>query len=306
MKLTIIIPTKDRGAIFINTLKSAVSATAHLDVEIVVVNDSKNSVPRIPIDASHVQIFKNPKSGAASARNFGVKKSIGNILLFLDDDIIISKESVDHVLALHDQYPKACFNFNWTYPPELKQKLAYSSFGRFLKTLGMDHLKGWYNDPTWKDEALFPVKSLASFHLSISRTDFEKAGGYNENFPFAGFEDYDFPIRIRKANLACYIDSRITVFHNESDRVEVKNWLNNWMRRGATRKVAVNLGYSELALHYGLLKRVALQLLSFTLPVLFFVLSIIPNTQWFDRIYLRLIAMLQAVKIYEGYRSVKE
>lgn len=119
--------------------------------------------------------------------------------------------------------------------------------------------------------------SVASFHLSISRSYFDLTGGYNEQFPYAGFEDYDFPPKLKKAGLQFYIDSRVVVNHNEADRLNLENWLANQHRRAATRKVAVNLGYRELKLEYGWMKGLVLATVCYLHPVISFVLKSFPN-----------------------------
>ena len=303
MVLSIIIPTKDRKDIFDETLRNALAAVDHINAEVIVVNDSKKYTPQIPSFPGRCKLINNPNAGVASARNFGVKNSMGDILLLLDDDIIISRQSIDHILKLHQEYENGCFNVNWVYPTTLENQLNQSAFGRFLKRHGMNHFKGWFNNPAWKDDALFEVANLASFHLSISRISFEKTGGYHEEFPFAGFEDYDFPVRMKRASLRCFIDSRVMVFHNESDRIQITNWLDNWTRRAISRKVAVNLGYRELTLHYSRRKTFVLICLSGVQPILLWVLKLMPNTTMFDPLYDRLLSGIQAVRIFNGYRQ---
>lgn len=300
MELSIIIPTKDRKQIFAATLSAAIEATHHLEAEIIVVNDSKTDSPKIA-KAANVFLWDNPKSGVAAARNFGFRHSRGDLILFLDDDIIITRESINHVLRLHSAYSNACFNLNWEYCPDMLNEISLLPFTRFLKAFQMISFKGWYNDPSWKDNQLFISKSVASFHLSISRKNFEKTGGYNEEFPFAGFEDYDFPIRLRTAGIENYIDSRIAVWHNESDRLELSNWLMHQQKRASTRRKAVSLGYGELVLEYGPWKKMLLSAISKNECLFKSFLKLLPNSNVTDPLHFKLISALQASRIYKGY-----
>ncbi|MBX2942953.1 MAG: glycosyltransferase family 2 protein [Cyclobacteriaceae bacterium] len=302
MQLSVIIPTKDRGDVFDQTLRCAIESIDHLDAEIIVVNDSKSTQPDIPKNEK-IRLINNSNSGVASARNAGAKISHGQLLLFLDDDIVISKNSVEHVLNLHQQIKNACFNVNWEYPLSVQESMRYTQFGRFMKSHGLTSFKGWYADPSWRDNALFPSKSVASFHLSILRSDFEKVKGYNEQFPHAGFEDYDFPLQLKQVGLSFYIDSRVTVFHNEADRMKLENWLNSQERRAATRSVAVSMGYTELKLHYGLTKRILLSIISKYSEFFLHVLRVFPNIKTIDPLYFKWIAAIQASKIFKGYTS---
>jgi glycosyltransferase involved in cell wall biosynthesis len=304
MQLSIIIPTKERDDIFGKTLLSAANATQHIEAEIIVVNDSKSSIPVIPESLKNVKLFDNPKTGVASARNLGAKNASGHLLLFLDNDILISRESINHIIMLHSQLEHAAINLNWIYSPEMQQVIGSKNFGRFLDAHRFTSFKGWYQHPTWQDNALFESLSVASFHLSISRRNFERAEGYAEQFPHSGFEDYDFPIRLKKCGITFYIDSRVSVYHNEIDRLGVENWLTNQERRSTTRKVAVSLGYKELKLHYGLVKRFILSTVNIFYPLHNYLLKIFPNYEFFDPLYFKWLSVIQAARIYKGYNSV--
>jgi GT2 family glycosyltransferase len=297
MQLSIIIPTKDRIPVFQKTLSAAVKATAHVPCQIIVVNDSKENTPTVP---ETVTLIANPGHGVAAARNAGAKLAIAPLLLFLDNDILISKESIDHTMAIHQQLTKACINLDWVYPETLQAQLSKNSFGRFLKSNKMTSFEGWYGKG-WQPETLFNSVSVASFHLSILKTDFERAGGYTENFPHAGFEDYDFPKRLKAAGLNFYIDSRVQVLHNEEDRINLDNWLDNQQRRAETRRVAVDLGYTELAIRYSLVKEVVLRVINFTYSLWRVVLNLFSVSPALDFLYVQGISVLVAARIFKGY-----
>lgn len=297
MQLSIIIPTKDRAAVFQKTLSAAVKATAHLSCQIIVVNDSKENTPIVP---ETVTLIANPGQGVAAARNAGAKLAVAPLLLFLDNDILISKESIDHTMAMHQQLTQACINPDWVYPPALQAQLSKSSFGRFLKANKMTSFEGWYGNG-WQSATLFNSVSVASFHLSISKVDFDRVGGYTENFPHAGFEDYDFPRRLKAAGLNFYIDSRIQVLHNEEDRINLENWLANQQRRAETRRVAVDMGYNELALKYSFLKAFALRVVNFTYYLWILGLNLVSRSSFMDFLFAKGISVVVAARIFKGY-----
>ena len=307
MKLSIIIPTCDRGVVFDETLQCAMVAVHEIDAEIIVVNDSPRSMPTIPKDAKRVTLLRNPGKGVGAARNFGARNATGHLLLFLDDDVLVTPQTLLAVMEVHRQHAGIALNPDWTYPPELVGKLNGSSFGRFLEAHQMTTFRGWYADASWKEQALFESLSVASFHLSLTREDFLKTGGYDEQFPFAGFEDYDFPLRLKKAGIRFRIDTRVLVFHNEADRVLLDGWLGGQERRAFTRAVAVHRGYQQLALRYSPLKRWLLTFASAIYPLVFGGVALIPNRKAFDAIAFKGIGYLQAIRIYQGYsRGLKK
>lgn len=301
MVLSIIIPTKDRGRIFDRTLLAAVNAVRDMEAEIIVVNDSKSSPPQIPESLLGIRVLNNPSQGVASARNLGAREATGEWILFLDDDIIISQDSVRHVIGVHQDKAGIALNPDWVYPPELLNTLSHTSFGRFLMAHNMTTFKGWYDDASWMDSAMFSSLSVASFHLSMLRSDFLRTGGYDEQFPLAGFEDYDFPKRLKNAGIAFYIDTRIVVHHNEEDRMQLHTWLDNQERRALTRRIAVGRGYPELKLHYSLSKRAVLSLLLVVYPTILAFLKWLPDGM--EPLKFRLITALLAAKIFKGYSA---
>jgi len=301
MKLSVIIPTRDRGAVFDQTLGCAVDAIKHLDAEIIAVNDSTIASPSLPVATSGIRLMQNNGRGVAAARNLGAKEATGEMLLFLDDDVLITRASLAHTLTVHSQHPGIALNPDWTYPPEQIKSLHRTAFGRFLLARNLTTFKGWYSHPGWQENALFESASVASFHLSVLRADFIKSGGYDEKFPFAGFEDYDFPLRLKDAGVKFRIDTRIAVYHNEADRLILPAWLDSQERRSVTRAVAVHRGYRHLAIQYSASKKLLLTMLLGVYRVALGVLQNIPNVGWLDRLAFAGIGYLQAAKIYRGY-----
>lgn len=301
MIISIVIPTKERGEILERTLKAATQATQHIDAEILVVNDSKISTPVIPSQLTNVMLFEGPKSGVAAARNFGASLAKSELILFIDDDFLINKESIDISLELFKEEPRKIHLFNWSYPPYLYPMLRETQFGRYLITFGFDSLKGWLGEEWNESEDIFELKHGASYYLPIARTIFMNIGGYNEKFPHAGAEDYDFIMRAKDTGVRFFLNKTCLLYHDESDRTELKPWLKRKKRNGETLRVAAGLGYRELALHYSTGKRLILETLSLFKPITFLLLTSIPNRNIFDVLYFKIVNALLAVYVYEGY-----
>lgn len=305
-QISIIIPTtKDRTLIFEQTLANAIKAIEHLKAEILIINDSPGYLPPIPSGIESVILHNNPGKGVASARNFGANAASSELLLFLDNDIIISQDSVNHILKLHHDLPDACINLNWVYPLDLENKLSHSNFGKFLREYNMTTFKGWYNNSLWEDNALFCSESMTSQHLSISKKSFAISGGYNTMFPYSGCEDYDFNKRLNSAGLKIYIDTRITVFHNESDKViDINTRLNSLEMRSMTRKISVGLGYANFALEYTITKKILLNIIYFSKGALIRILNYIDHKRLY-KMYVLIVKVLEASVIFNGYNRTQ-
>lgn len=116
--ISIIIATRNRETILWQTVEKAVTAIAGLPAEIIVVNDGDQPL-QMPL-AFHDKItcFNNPVRGVSSARNYGVTKSSGNVLFFVDDDMWLNKESIQWIIRKmqDDNNKTTVYNLNWEYP----------------------------------------------------------------------------------------------------------------------------------------------------------------------------------------------
>ena len=87
MKTSVIIPSKNGLHHLKECLPSVINAAqkAPFETEIIVIDDNSNdnTFEILPQIYSKIKVLKNPKQGASSARNFAVKNSSGNWLLFI-------------------------------------------------------------------------------------------------------------------------------------------------------------------------------------------------------------------------------
>ena len=164
-------------------------------------------------------------------------------------------------------------------------------------------MRGWNPDVEWHTDKAFEVPMVMSNYLPIYKSTFNKINGYNEDFPHSGAEDHDFASRLKKSGIKAFIEPQLVVYHNEADRVEIDGWLNRKIRSGLTRKMAVDLGYEETKIEHVALKEVLLVLIFKTRFIPRFILKLIPNSKAFDPLYFKIINILLAAYLFEGYRS---
>ena len=101
LKTSVVVVTKDRPENLRNLLRSLVRQTLMPDEVLVVDNNSsKNYVPvfqdykdRLPL-----RTVIEPIPGIPSARNRGIHESIGDIILFTDDDCVADKHWVENMV----------------------------------------------------------------------------------------------------------------------------------------------------------------------------------------------------------------
>ena len=109
MKISVIIGTKDREESLKETLASLCRQGRRPD-EILLIDDgnlkesdwrSWSVSQRAPL-----QYFKKEKAGLTVSRNLGVKKTHGDILLFLDDDVILEPDYLQLILDIYERDPE--------------------------------------------------------------------------------------------------------------------------------------------------------------------------------------------------------
>lgn len=300
MNLSIIIPTKDRGNIFDQTLDALATATEGLDVEIIVVNDSTRTTPTIPKSLTNVNLVQNDGRGVASARNRGAAMAKFQNLLFMDDDFLVERKHILSVLESLAKEDSRIVLFNWEYPPALRKTLSTNRFGRYLEHFGFTSLRGWLQSG-WREGDVFELDGGASYFLPIRKEVFLSLGGYDERFTHAGAEDYDFVQRARKAGIRFYLDSTKLILHNERDRFEPTAFLERKKRNGETIAIAARLGYTELAVNYPAGKYFLFKALSSIKPLLIGMVNRLPDYEGIDFIYYRMMNVLLAIYFFEGY-----
>ena len=104
--LSVIIPVHN-GEKHIEKCLDALIASSYSPIEIIVVDDGSTDDTGPLSRHKGVTVFRLPKqSGPASARNFGAQHAHGKILLFIDSDVIVRRESISLIAAKLQQYPE--------------------------------------------------------------------------------------------------------------------------------------------------------------------------------------------------------
>jgi len=105
IKLSIIVPTKNREDDLLNCVKSIIEQSVQPD-ELIIVDDgnlNSNQLDEILAKTKVKFVYlKKSKPGLAKSRNLGIQKAIGDIIMFLDDDVILDKDYVMNILEVFE------------------------------------------------------------------------------------------------------------------------------------------------------------------------------------------------------------
>jgi glycosyltransferase involved in cell wall biosynthesis len=185
---SIIIPTYQRREMVCEALRPLCQLTYDGPVEvIVVVNGSTDGTADAvaAVDCSRpVRIIElHPNRGPAAARNRGASVAEGDILLFLDDDMICDP----HVLEHHARFHRSGADVVTGEIP------IHPDSDPGLITDALTKAAAWKRGP--KGSAFH----LYSGHFSVRKSVFEHVGGFDEEFGAGGGyggEDLDLGVRL--------------------------------------------------------------------------------------------------------------
>ncbi len=215
--VTVIVPTYQRASTLERTLKGLRGVDYPADaLEIIVVDDGSTDSTRTVVERfPAVRYVSQVNRGVASARNFGAKLATGEILMFLDDDIIIAPDNLRRHLATRAVRGDCIVAGHSNFDPEVHAVLARSPFGRF---------RLWTEDVSqrelarrWESSDQTRNRTVPTQNLTIGRQLFWELGGFDERFP-VGAEDQDLCWRARAAGCEIVYDFNIRVLHNDQHR----------------------------------------------------------------------------------------
>jgi GT2 family glycosyltransferase len=245
---TIIIPTKDRSHVLSELLDSIkrLDAIERILPEIIVAdNDSRdNSYEQVNASAKSfpttIRALKVPRPGKSAAINDAVHAATGNVLAFLDDDVVVDRTWLTSVEDFFQQgkYHVGQGSIRLQSParddPEV-QKLVQ----RYRTIPKLEY-----------DPKLAEVRSLNGSNFFVARQVFDRVGGFDERLgPGASgtSEDVEFAHRLARSGIGIGYVSKAVVYHHVDRRRLTDEYfkLAHW-RQGKSRFLIRNRGAAEI------------------------------------------------------------
>lgn len=226
VKVSVIIPTYNRGALIVEAIESVLAQTFQ-DLEIIVVDDGStdDTLERLEPYRSAISIVKTDHGGAAHARNAGLSAAKGKYVAFLDSD----DRYLPHKLALQvqilDQFPDVGMvysefsSFGQGTAEEFHLKTYHAGAFRNGETYDCYFNKSWslrecgFDCPPWSDRKIYVgeifdhyLRFLLVFTNSalLRRSVLNVVGFQDESFPL--FEEYEFTLRVAKRFPIAFVD----------------------------------------------------------------------------------------------------
>ncbi len=182
---SVVTPTYNRLPILQKCLRAMEAQDFDQPYEIVVVDDGSTdgTVAYLQEHAQefpHVRVLQQEHGGAAQARNLGVMSAQGDIIVFVDSDVVVTP----NFLSAHCQALKQA-NYDKVF-----------TYGRVINTCNFDNPSSERFKVTDMSRAFF-----ASCNVAIAKEYLLKAGLFDLDFRQYGWEDLELGVRLKKMGL---------------------------------------------------------------------------------------------------------
>lgn len=217
VKVSVVIPTHNRSELLINSIKSVLKQDFE-DFEVIIVDDasSDDTAEKVKcIKDQRLKYYKIEKpKGGNHARNFGVNKSEGEYVAFLDDD------DEWHPGKLSKQLQK--------FEAKKTVGLVYTA----VEIIYTDENVKYVTRP--KEDGDLSKKILLKNHIGTTscvmakKTILEEVGGFDEKLPAR--QDYDLWIRICKLCDVAFVDEPLVLYYNRNNSTQVSTNIEKYLR----------------------------------------------------------------------------
>lgn len=206
-RFSIVIPTYNTNVVLEECIKALCDQTADKTFfEVIIVNDGGRTEASRDIRSAEGRIdlryYYQDHKGPAAARNLGIEKANGEVILLLDDDSLPTNNWMEATIRAWEKYPD------------------YAGIGGYVLKDPADNIFcrvntdffNWYlNQYTSKDGCSFLVTCNAGYRKSI----LDKIGRFDDSFKRASGEDRDLNIKILRAGGKLRLDENILVYHDK-------------------------------------------------------------------------------------------
>ncbi|MEW5871248.1 MAG: glycosyltransferase family 2 protein [Chloroflexota bacterium] len=199
LTISVIVPVHNGGENFRQCLIALQQALSPIDTIIVVADGVTDDSIKITDDLE-IQVLRTPvRAGPAQARNQGARSSQGDILFFVDADVLVYPHTIDLVRSVFTQHPNLAAIF------------------------------GSYDNAPYETNFLSQYKNLLhhKIHLTsnedastfwsgcgaIRREVFFNLDGYDENFDLPAIEDIELGYRLKKGGYKIRLEKILQVKH---------------------------------------------------------------------------------------------
>lgn len=216
--ISVVIPTFNSGNFIRETIETVLNQT-YKNFEIIVVDDeSTDNTVSILEELSgkdeRITYYQIPHSGRPSVpRNYGVEKSNGKYIAFLDSDDIWIKDKLEKQISEFKKNPDYVFVYSMSVT--FGDVNIFSPHYEVLPLL--------YKVCKTKHDLINKGNSITCSTVLIKKEYFQKVGGFDEDINLKAVEDYDLWIRLSELGSFGFVP-RIQTYYRVHGKQSSADW----------------------------------------------------------------------------------
>jgi glycosyltransferase involved in cell wall biosynthesis len=198
--ISVIVPVHN-GQQFLPSCLDALASSSYPNYELIVVDDcSTDETARISRNKGAIVLKTSRQSGPGGARNLGSEKALGEILFFVDADVVVKPDALERIAADFVTHPEVAAVFG-SYDDEPAEKNFISQyknlFHRFVHQQGRTEAETF-----WAGCG------------AIRRDVFLALDGFDaQRYPRPAIEDIELGYRMRMKGYRILLDKRLEAKH---------------------------------------------------------------------------------------------
>ena len=220
--ISIIIPSKD-NPIMLQAAISSIIESADMQYEIIVIDngsceENKAEITKMAETMPFKYIYNKSEFNFSKMCNEGAKNSVGNILMFLNDDVTVTRNHWMSIMAGEAMREKTgAVGAKLYYPGSTVIQhtgITNMGIGPAHKLGGMDDEGGrsLYHGLNLCDRNVIAVTAAA---LAVRKSLFEEIGGFNEDLKVA-YNDVELGFKLCRAGYNNIVRNDCIMYHHES------------------------------------------------------------------------------------------
>jgi len=195
--MSVVIPMHNSEETIERCLESVIKYSH--DCEIIVVDDGSTDKSCRTVEKLPVKLMRCEHKGPAKARNVGWRFASGDVIMFLDSDVIVTKNFFDEIMKPFSDENVIC------------------SQGVYINANKDNTVSRYEHMEIEKQQKHGTTKNMATYATMIKREYIEKTGGFDETFTIAGGEDTDLGFKLLKyGKIFLTKNAKVYHYHNTS------------------------------------------------------------------------------------------
>jgi glycosyltransferase involved in cell wall biosynthesis len=223
LSASVVIPSYNNASVLAETLLALKEQTVPPDqFEVIIIDDgSTDATEQVVTDLALPHSFRyirQSNQGAAVARNHGASRAGGDLLVFLDSDVMPDAILLEEHLKSHRRHDRALVVGR-------TRALAATDFDLFYSVLAEEV----FSHDQGNEELQVTFQEALSRNLSLRRESFIEIGDFDVDFPRSGYEDVEFAYRASQLGFdVIYSPTASGVHHHTGTLEEVGRHMYNY------------------------------------------------------------------------------